>query len=62
MKISMRICLEDWTITDQQGTSYTLKRGHEYTTSTNVKDGEVTVFTEYWFRAPVSIFGGEISL
>ena len=54
-----RICIKDHTIADSEGTEFTVKRGHEYLTSSD-KNGEVTVFADYWFKAPVDIFAGEI--
>lgn len=35
-----------------------LWRGEEYITS-DVKDGQVVVFSNYWFCAPVELFAGE---
>lgn len=56
MKVFMRICLRDTTITDGDK-SITLKRGEEYTTSRE-KDGRVHVFSRYWFWCDADIFGG----
>lgn len=53
-----RICLEDYTITDEEGTSFTLKRGKEYTTTCQTH-GTVLVCSRYWVRVPVSLFGGD---
>jgi hypothetical protein len=63
MTVVKRICVEEHTITDTKGTSFTIEKGKEYTTSKNVKDdGTVTVFSRYWVRVPISIFAGEKSL
>lgn len=59
MKTLKRICLHDHTITDQEGTSFTLKRGEEYITSP-VRESEVVVYSTYWVRVPVSLFAGEV--
>jgi hypothetical protein len=57
MKTFKRVCVEDYTIVDDAGTSFTLKRAKEYLTS-DEKDGKVTVFSTYWVRVPVRIFAG----
>lgn len=54
-----RICLEDYTITDTEGTSFTLQRAKEYTTSLEREDGTVMLFSTYWVRVPVTLFAGE---
>lgn len=59
MKTFNRICIEDHTITDREGTSFTLRRAKEYTTS-GERDGSVLVFSQYWVRAPIGIFAGAI--
>ena len=50
-----RICLKDFYHPDVEG--LLLKRGEEYIT-TPVRDGEVRVFTKYWFWIDESYFGG----
>lgn len=62
VKVYKRICLYDHTITDDEGTSFTLKRGTEYTTSGPLEDGTVMVFSQYWVRVPLALFGGEVPL
>ena len=69
MKTFKRICLKDFTITDDSGNSCTIKRGKEYLTSAvndapafgpePLKD-HVVVLTNYWIHAPIEIFGGEV--
>lgn len=57
MAIFKRICLRDETLIDGDK-SLVMKRGKEYTTS-DVVDGEVRVFTQYWVWLPVDWFAGE---
>jgi len=69
MKTYRRICLRDYSLTDDSGNTASVVRGEEYMTS-EVNDapaigpdavpGHVIVFTNYWFPVPVDIFGGEI--
>ena len=55
--ITQRLCGEDWHIEAQNGDRCELERGREYTTTAEVyEDDTVTVFTNFWVRAPVSIF------
>lgn len=54
-----RICIKDYVLKDQEETVFIIKRGEKYTTSSE-KDGEVTVFSRFWVKVPVSIFAGEI--
>lgn len=58
MKTLNRICIKSCTILDQDGTRFTLNHGEEYLTSEE-KDGEVTVFSQYWVNVPIGIFAGE---
>ena len=58
MQTFKRICIKDYTITEQDKT-LTIKRGKEYTT-TPEDNGIVTVFTMYWAQVPCNIFAGEI--
>lgn len=53
-----RICIETTEFVDGER-SVTLERGREYLTS-DVKDGEVCVFTTYWFWVPVELFAGAV--
>lgn len=59
MNVTKRLCLTEHTITDLEGTSFTLLAGKEYTTSAEPRNGEVTVFSRYWVRVPISIFQQE---
>ncbi len=59
MKVFSRICIKDFAVTDGHDTA-SVQRGHEYTTSDEHDDQTVMVFTNFWFRVPVSNFGGEI--
>ena len=60
MKTMKRVCIKDHTVTDAEGTSFTIQRAKEYTTSVE-KDGMVLVFSRYWVTVPVSIFAGEVA-
>ena len=53
-----RVCIEDYTVTDYEGTSFTVHRAREYTTGPE-QNGEVIVFSTYWVRVPVRVFAGE---
>jgi hypothetical protein len=57
MQTFKRICIEDRTFEDHDDPSktITLQRGREYLTSAE-KDGQVVVFTGYWFSAPIELF------
>lgn len=59
MKTFKRVCLEDYTIVDAEGTTFTVERAKEYTTSAE-KDGTVVVFSRYWVTVPVRIFAGAV--
>lgn len=59
MDTDKAICLKDETFLDGEK-KVTLVRGKEYTISTPNEDGEVTVFTNYWFNVPKSYFGGNV--
>ena len=59
METYNRICVEDYAVTDREGTVAEVQRGKEYLTSATGPDGTVTVFSRYWFPVPVSKFGGE---
>jgi hypothetical protein len=58
MQTFHRICIQDHTVTDQEGTSFTVERGKEYLTSAEDK-GSVVVFSRYWVPVPATIFAGE---
>ena len=60
MRIMKRICIKDWEVTAENGDHFSVKRGKEYTTSENRKDGTCTVFSNYWVRVPISHFAGEL--
>ena len=51
------VCIEDWHVEAENGDRQDCKRGQTYTT-TEPKDGEVTVFSTFWVKAPARIFGG----
>jgi len=57
VKVFERLCAEDYTVTDQEGTSFTVERGHVYTTSRVREDGLLTVFSRYWVEVPATVFG-----
>ena len=54
MKVYDRICLKDWQISDKEGNTLELKRGHTYTTAPHPKG--VFVFSRFWVVAPTAIF------
>lgn len=56
MKIIERLCGRNWFIEAKNGDRLDLVRGKEYTTSATVTDGEVTVFSKFWVKAPIDIF------
>ena len=56
MKIMKRVCIRDWFIEALNGDRLDLKYGERYTTSAGVIGGEVTVFSQFWVKAPISIF------
>ncbi len=58
MKTYKRICVEDYTLTDDGGDTLVLTRGKEYLTSAEHDDGTVTVFANFWARVPSSLFSG----
>jgi hypothetical protein len=58
LKVFNRVCIKDYTVTDQEGTSFTVERARSYITSPE-KDGTVMVFSRYWITVPVEIFAGE---
>jgi hypothetical protein len=57
MKTLIRYCIKNHTITDQQGNSFTVKSDREYTTSDVDENNTVVVFSDYWVRVPIEIFG-----
>jgi hypothetical protein len=49
----------NWFIEDQEGNRQDVIAGKEYTTTRAVHDdGTVTLFSSYWVRVPISVFGG----
>jgi hypothetical protein len=68
METYNRICIKDFTVTGEDGKTFTLKKGNEYLTSGVGRAptimqfeplaGHVVVFERYWVRAPVEIFEG----
>ena len=58
MKTFKRICLKDH-ILRKGHDALRLKRGEEYITSRTI-DGHVIVYSKYWTKVPVSVFGGEV--
>jgi hypothetical protein len=54
-----RICIEEFTVRDQEGTTFTVERGKEYLTGEENEHGNVTVLSRYWVTVPVRIFAGE---
>jgi hypothetical protein len=58
MKVVNRICIKTEEFVDGPDRHITLQRGQEYVTSANERDGQVTVFSAYWFRAPAELFAG----
>lgn len=57
MKTWKGICLEEHTITDKEGTSFTLERGKEYDLGAEI-EGQRMVFSRYWVTVPSELFGG----
>lgn len=56
-----RICIEDYTVTDCEGKSVTLKRGQEYLTGEVGDGGTVLVFAgQYWPTVPASVLAGAV--
>jgi len=55
VKIFKRKTKEEYTVVDSSGVSFTIHKDREYTTSEE-KDGKVTVFSTYWVEVPISIF------
>lgn len=51
------ICVEDYTVRDIDGATWTAVRGREYTISPP-KDGTVVCFSNYWVTCPERIFAG----
>lgn len=56
MNVDKAICLVDKEFVDGEK-SVKLVRGEEYTISAN-RVGDVTVFTNYWFKVPQKYFSG----
>lgn len=62
MEVCTRICVKEWEIKAKNGDHWKAERGKEYTTSPRLKDGTVTVFSNFWVPVPANNFGGPISL
>jgi hypothetical protein len=58
MRTYKRICIEDYTVKADNGDTLTLLRGHEYITSAEREDGEVTVYSSFWVPVPRRLFAG----
>jgi hypothetical protein len=58
MKVYSAICIEDWSIEDEEGARMECKRGKEYTVTGDRGHGELTVFGAFWVPAPTRIFAG----
>jgi hypothetical protein len=61
MQIGESICIKDWHIEAENGDRQECRRGKTYTT-TKPENGEVTVFSRFWVKAPADIFAGWQSL
>ena len=59
MKTFKRICIKDWNVTADNGDFFKVERGKEYITS-DVDEGKVVVFSNFWVPVPVDVFAGEI--
>jgi hypothetical protein len=59
MRTLNRICIEDYTITAENGDCLKLERGKEYLTSETKTDGTCTVFSNFWVPVPAKVFAGE---
>jgi hypothetical protein len=55
MKTFNCICIQDHTVTDKSGNSFTVNRGKEYLTSEEYK-GRVCVLSSYWVWLPSDLF------
>ena len=55
-----RVCIRDYTIRDDDGETFTIKRAKEYTTSPERPDGTVRVYSQYWVDVPADIFAGAV--
>jgi hypothetical protein len=62
MKVFTRICIQDWSITAENGDHFEVKRGNEYTTSADRPDGTCKVFGGFWVNVPLECFGGTLPL
>ena len=63
MEVGEAICIKDWHVEAENGDRQECKRGQTYTT-TRPQDGteHVTLFSQYWVRAPKGVFAGWVSL
>ena len=66
MKTFKRICKKNFTVEDEKGNSFTIKKGDEYITSAkdaacaahgpDPKKDYIVVFDIHWILAPLEIF------
>jgi len=61
METYYRFCIKDHSIMVPGGEQMVkLEKGKEYLTSESNELGNVIVFSQYWFDAPVSLFAGKV--
>ncbi len=58
METYKRICIRNWFVEAENGDRQDLLCGTEYITSAE-REGMVTVFKQFWVKAPIEIFAGE---
>lgn len=52
-----QLCIKSYTVTDQEGTSWTAEQGRTYTTTVPHEGKDtVTVFSRYWVPVPKDHF------
>jgi len=56
-----RICIKYYTLTAENGDTFTVKRGTEYLTSAERQNGDVTVFCSYWVSIPINVFAKDMN-
>jgi hypothetical protein len=56
VEIVERVARRDWFIEDQQGNRQDVHAGKSYTTTRNVKDGKVVLFSSFWVPVPLDVF------
>ena len=57
MKTFNRKCIKSYKVKAENGDSFSIKKGREYLTS-DVRDGKVCVFTNFWVWVPLQLFKG----